>query len=373
MIQVNYLVVEDDPKERETIVQQIRSVVNELRKEGQDHLEDPEIKECDTLEKFKELSNLEDDDSPDIIVLDLKLGDKETSEVIRQSALIRETEKLIIFVIYSAFASDLEVEQLRNVLYSAVIKGSDEIRRWLKSYSKLIINLKKFESEINVQMKKLRNESAAALLGVSGQEMPDEQGLAGITKARLVSYLMNYSLSADAPGNNEVLNAAETIIFPPLRATDDNTLPLATGDIMKDQAGKEWVVISPTCDLMIRNGKPKTDSVVALACFDSAGEILEWREMNHNKWKVIDSNKDTRRLYRVPSGISSGKVILIHTRCLKVFPFDEIKGYAKLATIATPYAEELQNAFARDLSRIGVPEVIPSQEDLWKSFKGDGK
>ncbi len=372
MIQVSYLVVEDDSDERKTIIEHIRSVVNELKSTGQDQIAVTEIEECDTFERFEELNNHNGDTGPDIIVLDLKLGTVEIEKTISESNFIRRKEKLVIFIVYTAFGSDPQVKQLENVLYRVVVKGSDGIRKWLKSYSSLIINLKKFESEISVQMKKLRNESAAALLGVSEEELPDEQGLVEITKARLVSYLMNYPLSADEPVNNAVLSAAETIIFPPLRASDDGTLPIAMGDIMKDQAGKRWVVISPTCDLMIRkNGKPKTDSVIALRSFDSVDEILKWKEMNINKWRVIDDNKDTRRLYRVPSTISSGKVILVHTRCLKVFLFDDIKGFEKLATIATPYAEELQNAFARDVSRIGVPDVSPPQEDLWKSFKGD--
>ena len=81
---------------------------------------------------------------------------------------------------------------------------------------------------------------------------------------------------------------------------------------------------------------------------------------------------DTSVVYKVPEKVSQTGLLLVSTKIYSAFEYNEVCRWKKVASISSPYAEELQNRFSRDVSRIGTPELRPGQKKLMEQFKKRG-
>ena len=80
----------------------------------------------------------------------------------------------------------------------------------------------------------------------------------------------------------------------------------------------------------------------------------------------------TYQLLKCPKQIFGTDYLLISFKGYKTIPYEEIKNqnpknkWMKVATLATPYSESLQNNFIKDFSRIGTPFTANNnQEKKW--------
>lgn len=350
MENINIWIIEDE----ESALTQNKSHCEELCKE----LElNPNICFLETVKKFKE--EIKKKDTPDLMIVDLKLGesgdDRSGWETIREIIAGR----IIPVIVYSAFSEEPPEDTFKNALIRRVTKGDESFIRVLKKFLKMTSEFKKVRREVTGQFEKLSLETVGKLLEVSGTEHIEElsEGLmVQLAITRLTSYLLN------SPTNSEQFCPESIFIYPPFEKDY-----LLAGDFIQSIKDKTiWLVLSPSCDLVFSNArKVKVERVLLLRCYNDYKDVPS-TSINEVTNKA---RRNTIKILKCHSGIFGSDSILISFKDYQTFPYleivDEIKtgGWKILSSLATPYREDLQNLFIRDLSRIGTPETTTWEEE----------
>lgn len=131
----------------------------------------------------------------------------------------------------------------------------------------------------------------------------------------------------------------------------EEPFPLA-GDIFKNEAEEFWVVLTPSCDLVRTDSREPRVTRVLLARAkpvqparkDEVGNLL--------------ARKDPDRHF-LPAWDGHLPDVVVHFRDLATIEYDRLTGpvWVRLATMDSPYAEELTSRFLRHFGRVGVPEI----------------
>lgn len=332
----------------------------------------PNICFLETVEKFKE--EIKKKDTPDLMIVDLKLGesndDRSGWETIRE--IIKG--RIIPVIVYSAFSEETPEDTFENALIWRVTKGDESFIRVMKKFLKMTSEFKKVRREVTGQFEKLSLETVGKLLKVSGTEHIEElsEGLmVQLAITRLTSYLLN------SPTNSEQSCPESIFIYPPFEKDY-----LLAGDFIQSIKDKTtWLVLSPSCDLVFSNArKAKVGRVLLLRCYNDYKDVPFLKETSESINEVTNrAKRNTIKILKCHSGIFGSDSILISFKDYQTFPYQEIidgirtGDWKILSSLATPYREDLQNLFIRDLSRIGTPETATSEEEqkLIKKFCSD--
>jgi CheY-like chemotaxis protein len=362
-------VVEDSADDRDQIVDYCKAVGEELSLVI-------DTLEFDSLAKFRRRIR---EVRPDLLIVDLRLErsmeDRSGWKVV-EKVLRRE---IVPVIIYSGYSSEEPPEKYKLALVARVIKGEEQITRFkdtLVRFLKLKSRFKEEKVRILGQFEKVSLETLRALLRDAAPEDLNENILAVMAVGRLRSFLGN-----SPPGEEERFPAEFCFIYPPLEMTLYPKESLLLGDFLEQRRSGRRVclllVVSPSCDIVYTNTrKSKIDNVLVLPCYTRWTEVPFLKEEGNEssrRSKVKNrARSKTIKIIKCPSVIFGNRYLLISFKDYKTVPYEVIKKgirsgrWKRLATLAMPYAENVQNNFLGDLSRIGTPETsLISEEDEW--------
>lgn len=380
MTTINIEIIDDEQDSidhsSEIVTENIVEVNNELSANGT--LVTLNINSFPTVEDFKTGLGQR---LPDLIIVDLAFGsphDKSGWKVINE--IIKR--EIIPVIVYSAHAEDLipDEEIYKNLLIVKQKKGDENTERYkdvLKRmiYIKLNFILEK-ERVVN-EFNKISLETCKKLIDDKEIQDIDKNVLSFLALSRLISLLLN-----TPPRENENFPPESIFIYPPLeyRGVSKNSVML--GDIIKCKDKSEmkglWIVCSPSCDLVFddeNKRKNKVKEVLLLPCYTKYSDVrsLHGKDPESIKSSIRSSiqNKSSK-LLKSPKNIFKSNFLLICFKEYQTLEYCKIKAnlrnhnWEKVASLATPYAESLQNLFIHVLSRIGTPDTsVDKEEKKW--------
>ena len=141
---------------------------------------------------------------------------------------------------------------------------------------------------------------------------------------------------------------------------------LATPSSTEENADERlYVVLTPSCDLVLRSGSMKPDFVVLSECLplDSFKEYQDW--------KSAPSSKNEERLRRLLTSRPKGQEdryfylpaawnvpdVVADLQSVTSIPCKELESYRKIASLDSPFAEALSYQFNRYMGRVGMPDL----------------
>lgn len=188
MVPVKVVIVEDDENiVRPQILEQLERT-HETTSISIEH-------ECFlTLEDFDD-SMGRGKTKPDIIILDLKFDDNPWEEGL--NTLDQSLGKPAVpVIVYSAYADQIPKNvKYANILIGTIKKGSEKagnkLQDYLNSFVRMKARLNEFHSELSNQFEALTLEAVGEIMDNCDSELPDENIIASLVSARLITYLMN--------------------------------------------------------------------------------------------------------------------------------------------------------------------------------------
>lgn len=309
---------------------------------------------------------------PDILIVDLHLGDgQETREGWNAVKDILNFE-IIPVIVYSAYTDEAIQEIFKNVLIRMVQKGSPDtelLKNSLTNAVKIKLSYLNQKKRILKEFSKISLESTRNILNIENGELPDEDILTFMSITRLTSYLTRAT-----PPETGKFPPESMFIYPPLKIDPYPEDCLFLGDFLEntDDHGIKtlWVVKSPSCDLFFSKTRhAKIRDVLLVRCFKKSEEYPPFadKEKEGKRSSLSDGLKrKTCILLKSPASLMGCPAIMISFKDYYTIPYSEIRSglkkgsWKKIASLASPYAEALQNLFISDLSRIGTPDTIDS-------------
>jgi hypothetical protein len=154
------------------------------------------------------------------------------------------------------------------------------------------------------------------------------------------------------------------------------------GDILrKSDDATFWIVLTPTCDFVVRKGERKAEFVLLSPCRPIA-ESKEYKEWDPN----TDEKKNLERMEGLlrnnPSGRQRDRFcflpgtlvfpdLLIDFQQSKAVSFADLVTYVKLATLDSPFREGITLQYSRYVGRVGYPD-LDTQAVLRRLAEGKG-
>lgn len=155
-------------------------------------------------------------------------------------------------------------------------------------------------------------------------------------------------------------------VIPPLSGVG----PLA-GDIYHGKVNQYegyWVILTPSCDFPVRNGKTKAEWVLFARCIllTECAEYISWKgaEEQAKKTKknlleqLVKNNRSTQpeRYYYLPAAFTLPDMIIDFQQTERL-DRDQLDKLTRTASLDSPFAEALLARFSRYLGRIGTPDL----------------
>jgi len=305
------------------------------------------------------------------VILDLFLGhpaqnDKEGQKVWEQ---IWKT-KLIPVIVHTAGDCDLEPDiPPNNPFLKCITKhdGSDlEVVQYLQSILPHILALRRVEIEFNKVIHSVIEQVSPLIWQAETNDQLRPELLVRSARRRLAAMMDMKMLSTGEP-----MMSWEQYIYPPI---DDSLL---TGDLLRQGDGKfddpdaYRLVLTPSCDLVVRDGKCKVQNVLVARC-KSQDDYLKVVAIQANvKPKGLDKKILRSRITEPQLGgyvfLPAYKSILpsmaAHLRDLELIPITEIdltdktKGsFKRITSIDSPFREQITWAYLQIAGRPGVPD-----------------
>jgi hypothetical protein len=331
------------------------------------------IKEYKNSIKFHEdRTNIE----TEILHFDLNLDpDSETDRTGWQAIREIMNNEFTPAILYTAHAEEILPTDIKDLYIQKVPKDGGN-RDQLRSAIKKSIEIRKRYSQEKIRIlnefKKISLGSFKTLLPYPGTTDFDESIITHMAVARVISVLKNIP----PPGCDKI--PAETIfLIPPLDVEGEENCVLQ-GDLLKETdngSDSIFLVSSPSCDLYQKiPRKRNVDKVLLLHCFRSKEEYDRKNPHRDPISKTKFGSYETSgacHLIKCPKFLSESGFLLIVFKNYKTLEFSQLQekigsSIIRIATIATPYAENIQNLFIADLSRVGIPD-IEKDETQWRN------
>lgn len=299
----------------------------------------------------------------DAIILDLNLDPINTSPESTQLAglsTLKEAleKKYKLIIVFSAYTSVIPNGHfLPGPLIHIIDKGKQggeytKIRGLLQKFNEIKSGLDRMKEEINrLQEDIMLSEFQMAF------ERTNFLCLSSELVRTFVSFRLSTYLSTMAAALVEKIPSQAIFIRPQHGPTSGDDTNAITGDIFSDESGKVYLIITPSCDLVIsKNRKPKTCNLLALRCYTDKDQV-KCSPDGLDIGEIDLSKKSGFKCYFAPSDVSNTGKLYISLKNPNVLHFKDIRKLKKISTMASPYVESLQSEFARELSRIGVPDL----------------
>jgi len=147
-----------------------------------------------------------------------------------------------------------------------------------------------------------------------------------------------------------------------------------TGDIYKYEGKSFYVLLTPSCDLIVRNNnRCKADEVLLAKCapLTQQQEYIDWNKSSDNQKKIQDlkslmtngkgSGRQDDRFHFLPGvqllNIPDLVIDLQGLHNTSYVDFTESKNWERIASLDRPYAEALSAKLTRYFGRIGTPDL----------------
>lgn len=129
--------------------------------------------------------------------------------------------------------------------------------------------------------------------------------------------------------------------------------------------GRLYVVLTPSCDLVLRSERMKADRVILAQCF-SLDSFDAYQD-----WESAPSAKNTELLRRLLTSRPKGQEdryfylpaawnvpdSVADLQNVTSIPGEELEHYRKIASLDSPFAEALSYQFNRYIGRVGKPDL----------------
>ena len=204
-------------------------------------------------------------------------------------------------------------------------------------------------------------------------DTPDRTALAYLLARRLAMSLSEQGIRQLAHDLGEPTSAAvaeglvhpmQYYIMPPVEQ-----MPLA-GDLYQGQIGDRnghWILLTPSCDLVKREGRPEKAERVLLACcalLTEQREFQKWRSQSSSKAEdnlraLLGNNRwggQPERFYFLPGALILQDLVVDFQR-LVMLPREQLNNLERLASLDSPFAESLLARFVRYYGRLGTPDL----------------
>lgn len=297
-------------------------------------------------------------ENPDIIVLDWKDDPEEDLSCPDKGAGIWEMHNDIPIIVFSALASSIVLDEKENPFLEKFPKGDESVvirkicewERYLKACKTVEQSFKDALKSITSSLKPVVNQ-------------PDYPG------DEVVKYMLNKHAAEfykDEMAKARSLPAWTMYVYPVRNKS------LYVCDVLqKKDDDSFWIILTPSCDL----ANASTDIAVLLAQCSHAKCFYE----NHADIKSFDSNKqkDKNKLDNVAKNLSYGysKSLVALPKLTNILPGltidlkhlcmvnlssigfskSEEKLYTRIASISSPYREQIVWAHMVNSCRPGVP------------------
>lgn len=193
----------------------------------------------------------------------------------------------------------------------------------------------------------------------------DPESLRRVLVSRLAAWLRDWDTSstAEMQAISENVPAASFYLVPPVGGS------WRAGTILLDPEGTYWIVLTPSCDLVLGRHKekpnhPKADRIllarlVSLKKHESLAKALGGDAPSNGVRKEaiqVLRNRNDLRWYYLPEFLSVPDR-LVDLEHLVSEDYGTISGWERVADIDSPFAEELLTRQSQWRGRVGTPEI----------------
>lgn len=165
--------------------------------------------------------------------------------------------------------------------------------------------------------------------------------------------------AAVGPISKDMVHPLRMYIIPSLEGKDPEAGDIYRGTIQ----GREgyWILLTPSCDMV--SGRCKADQTILAQCNDikSHSTYVSWakdKDKYKDKLKTLISNRAGDRNYFLPANPAFSDLV-VDLQYLVTIDYKDLGGLERIASLDSPFAEELQVRFGRYYGRVGSPDVDP--------------
>lgn len=315
----------------------------------------------------------------DIVVLDLCKGDPNPESEKTGEEVLKEIQKTAFVPVVFFTGLPGYVEGLVSEIIKVCSKGDafDGLKIEIESI------LKTDYLKLKSQIVKVTNESIRSffwdfvhpkkdLIGA----IKDEVSLTYLLLRRLSNMLSKEQIRnflEDDKLKAELAHSMEFYIYPPLEGEFE------MGDILQDKESEEvFVLLTPSCDLVKRRGKPRKAEMILLAksfLFKEHEDVLKFTALLQNKNRSEGEERQFQNLnLKIKEWMRNNQGVKDRYFFLPGTPFIEsgivdfqhklLVDYAKLqsnfiivARLDDPFAQSLLSTFIRYYNRVGFPDL----------------
>lgn len=287
-------------------------------------------------------------------------------------------ERLIPIVIWSAHEVHPEPELPRgNPLLQYIAKGpgsEERVVAFINDSLPFVLAMRQVVDDINAVSRTVLLDSAALIWALTTTDLEQRANvLLRTTRRRLAAVL-------DMAPENQRLAAWEQYVVPPFGAS------LLTGDILRDTAADEAdanafrLVLTPSCDLELRGGKCKVDSVLTARCAPIKDYLSAVRGTSDNDEDSDDQaplkNKTFKKRLQVrlsephyagliplPPFLDLIPSMAADLRSLDLIPVGDIstgeknaQRFIRVVSTDSPFREHISWAYLQITGRPGLPD-----------------
>ena len=171
---------------------------------------------------------------------------------------------------------------------------------------------------------------------------------------------------ADGTTLEDVIHPTRYYVQPPNSSYRMGDL-LATPKSTEEDAdtGRLYVVLTPSCDLVLRSGRMKADRVVLSQCLalDSFKAYQDWKSApSSNNEELLRRLLTSRpkgqedRYFYLPAAWNVPDSV-VDLQSVTSIQWEELENYGKIALLDSPFAEALSYQFNRYIGRVGMPDL----------------
>ncbi|WP_369377834.1 hypothetical protein [Streptomyces sp. cg36] len=170
-------------------------------------------------------------------------------------------------------------------------------------------------------------------------------------------------------------SAARVYLKPPV------THHVTAADILVSPTGDWGLVLTPACDLYEdpstaegskkRRAKAEFVRMARAHILHTSPPVAEWQANGGSKQRVSDLFRTDHNRYRVLPKYLDVPDLLVDFEDVSSLPLDEVRGWRRVATLDSPFAEAMLTGHSRAVGRIGTPDIDFERQKEELGLKGN--
>jgi CheY-like chemotaxis protein len=368
-----------------------KDICNQIKEflEGEKGNEGEDI-EVEIINEFSKALEILEKQKFDLVILDLRVGllsDDQPEEEAGIKTLKAIKQRLFIPIIFHTGISHL-VEDLKSNLVDVITKSEDldqlldAIRKMFKTQlphiNKALTNhveevqrqymwdfVEKHWSDFS------RSDNEGELAYLLARRLALSLSVNNIRELKTELGGLVGKVLTEGNNQNESLSHAHPVAYYICPVISKNH---RTGDIYKYEGKSFYVLLTPSCDLIVRNNnRCKADEVLLAKCapLTQQQEYIDWNKSSDNQKKIQDlkslmtngkgAGRQDDRFHFLP-GVQllniPDLIIDLQSLCNTSYvDFTESGKWERIASLDRPYAEALSTKLTRYFGRIGTPDL----------------